>query len=470
MVRPPEPRWLLERPDRPGGRLDPDVPDHGLPEDSRTGDWDSALEAALDSFDSEDPSSSPVVARPEASLSPARPPAAQVGLTPITPRPAPVPTTRDLFTTAAEPEGGNRLSAVASGIAALWRGCLSALATVGRTLKASLTAISRSQGPGPRTAGATSRPHRVALLATLLVTASALLLAAWSFREKSDPTAGSLTVTSKPAGAPIVVDGQLHGNTPATLSIAAGLHTIEVRSPGPAHIASVRVGAGERLSRFFELAAGTSGASLQVTTKPAGATVTIDGRPRGRTPVTVSDLNPGAHRVGVRRAAQSAERLILLESGANGTVNIPLDPLAASPTEGHGWLDASVAVEARATEGGRTVGSTRAGPWQLTAGRHELTFVNQDLGFQHTAAVDIVAGRIATLAVPAEPGQLSVTAIPAATILIDGEPLGAAPIVQRPLAAGQHDLIARHPVLGERRLLVTVTPGNPLALTIDLRR
>jgi len=279
-----------------------------------------------------------------------------------------------------------------------------------------------------------------------------------------------MTVTSKPEGASVVVDGQPRGTTPATVSVAAGLHVLEVRSAGPSQVASVRVDAGAQLSRYFELGVGTSGATLQVITKPAGAVVTIDGRVRGRSPLSVADLNPGAHHVRVRRGSQSADRAIMLESGANAGVTLALDTFTAPPTEGHGWLDVSIPCQAEAFAAGRLVGSTRNGPWQIPAGRHELTFVNRALGVEVTKVVDVVAGRTTTLDVAVAPGQLAVTAAPAASITIDGEPLGAAPVAPRSLAVGQHDIVARHPVLGERRMSATLIAGVPLAVHLDLSR
>jgi hypothetical protein len=65
---------------------------------------------------------------------------------------------------------------------------------------------------------------------------------------------------------------------------------------------------------------------------------------------------------------------------------------------------------------------------------------------------------------------LSVTTSVAAEIAIDGAALGAAPVMRHTVTAGQHDLIVRHPVLGERRLLVTVLPGGAVDVHVDLNK
>jgi S1-C subfamily serine protease len=43
---------------------------------------------------------------------------------------------------------------------------------------------------------------------------------------------GTLTITSDPDAAEIYVDGKFHGNTPATLRLPAGSHTVLLKSPG----------------------------------------------------------------------------------------------------------------------------------------------------------------------------------------------------------------------------------------------
>ena len=68
------------------------------------------------------------------------------------------------------------------------------------------------------------------------------------------------------------------------------------------------------------------------------------------------------------------------------------------------------------------------------------------------------------------PGFLSVAASPSAEVQVDGDSLGAAPIVRRALVAGQHDIVARHPVMGERRITVTVPTGAAVSVTVDFRR
>ena len=283
-------------------------------------------------------------------------------------------------------------------------------------------------------------------------------------------TSGSLTVTSEPAGAQVLIDGEPQGVTPSTIRVRAGDHAMEIRSSGPSQFVSLRMEKGGQVSRFFELPVGTAPATLHVTTTPADAIVTVDGRVRGRTPFVIPGLNPGPHHVRVESAAISLERLVMLESGANGVLDLSLAAPAGSPNEGYGWLSVSAPVEMQAFERDRLVGWTRAGPWRLPAGLHDLELVGPTIGARLRKSVDVSPGRTVTIEVGLPPGLLSITAAPAADIEIDGEPVGAAPIVRRQVAVGQHDVVAKHPVLGERRLTVTIISGATLSIDVELRR
>jgi hypothetical protein len=301
----------------------------------------------------------------------------------------------------------------------------------------------------------------------------AALLAVWVWRGSTAAPAagsGSLTLTSRPAGAVFLVDGQPQGTTPSTVSLSAGPHLLEIRSGGPTQLLNLHMLEGGQISRYFDLPVGTAPARLQVKTRPAGALVSVDGRLRGKSPLVVTDLNPGPHRVRASIDTQSLERTMMMESGANGAVTLTFDNPDATPPAGHGFLAVTVPIEVRAFENGKPVGMTRAMPWQLPAGHHELEIVNELLGVRERLPVDILEGRIHGLEIAIPPAALSVTTSVPAEIVIDGAALGAAPVVRHPVTAGQHDVIVRHPVLGERRLLVTVLPGAAVDVQVDLKK
>jgi PEGA domain len=312
--------------------------------------------------------------------------------------------------------------------------------------------------------------RRLAIAALVLLGVAEVVVIAWTLvgRSSAGPS-GSLTITSSPPGAQVVVDGVVRGSTPATMTVPVGTHAVEVRSNGPTQVMAVRVDKGGELSRYFDLPAGTAPSVVRVETKPADAKVMIDGTFRGRSPVVVTGLNPGRHIVRVEHGLQSREREVVLAPGGTVAVSMPIEPLPR-PTQGHGWLAIWTPVELQASENGKTVGSSRAGPWQLPAGRHNLELSNPMLGIHITKTVDVIAGRSVSMDAGVPSGLVSIASSPTAEIRVDGDTIGESPIVNRPLTIGQHDVVARHPEMGERRVSVTIMPGTTLSLNLDLRR
>jgi serine/threonine-protein kinase len=66
-------------------------------------------------------------------------------------------------------------------------------------------------------------------------------------------------------------------------------------------------------------------------------------------------------------------------------------------------------------------------------------------------------------------GSLSINARPWADIWIDGQSAGQTPIANLQLTLGTHEVLFRHPQLGERRRTVQVSNVAPTRISVDLR-
>jgi serine/threonine-protein kinase len=64
---------------------------------------------------------------------------------------------------------------------------------------------------------------------------------------------------------------------------------------------------------------------------------------------------------------------------------------------------------------------------------------------------------------------LNVNARPWANVWLDGRAVGETPLANLRVPVGEHELIFRHPDLGERRVVAVVEPGGPTRVTVDLR-
>ncbi len=253
-----------------------------------------------------------------------------------------------------------------------------------------------------------------------------------------------------------MVDGK-KSPTPVMLNITPGMKSIRILKPESA------AGAAAGAVDVAALAAGTG--QVEITSEPAGARVAIDGTRRGVTPLTVP-LPAGAHAILVSDGTTNVSRSVTVAAGTTSTVMAAMAPAGAVA----GWIAFTTPFELQVLEGGNLIGTTNTAKLMLTAGRHELELRNTTLGFASRATVDIQAGRTLSNTVVAPNGSLSVNALPWATVLLDGREIGTTPIANLQVPLGTHELIFRHPQLGERRQSVIVTAKAPMRIVQDLRK
>src|SRR4051812_19982084 len=121
-----------------------------------------------------------------------------------------------------------------------------------------------------------------------------------------------LTVQTQPAGADVVIDNGPRGKTPLTTRLEPGAHTMTIRAGVAERTVQLTVTSGAQLSQYFDLSAGQGPGRLSIVTDPPGARVSIDGRPRGVSPLLVDDLAPAEHVVAVNSNTGSAQRSIVV--------------------------------------------------------------------------------------------------------------------------------------------------------------
>ena len=280
---------------------------------------------------------------------------------------------------------------------------------------------------------------------------------------------GTMTVNSNPTGAQVVVDDVPRGVTPATLTLPAGTHKLELRGAGEPRTIAVAVMAGAQMSQYIELARSraTTG-RVQVRTDPAGALVTVDSVSRGASPVIVGDLEPGEHEVVVAGDTGSVIQSVTVEAGMTSSLVVPLGvPDGASLS---GWISVSSAVDVQLYEKGRLLGNSQTDRIMVAAGSHQIDLVNETLGYRATRTLQVSPGKVAQVAVKLPMGSIAANAIPWAEVWIDGEKAGETPIGNLQATIGSHEIVFRNPDLGEVRQAVIVTMATPARLSVDLRK
>jgi hypothetical protein len=120
------------------------------------------------------------------------------------------------------------------------------------------------------------------------------------------PTEASFEITTMPAGAEAVFDGnaELHCTTPCTLNLPLGRHTLAVTEKGYREAQRVfSLPSEPGLIINLEATMGT----LSLVTNPPGLAVVIDGKEQARKTPANFPLSVGEHRVQVLRGAEKQE-------------------------------------------------------------------------------------------------------------------------------------------------------------------
>ena len=280
---------------------------------------------------------------------------------------------------------------------------------------------------------------------------------------------GTLVITSNPSGAETVVDGELRGATPLTLTLAAGSHVVELRNGGAPRSIPVTIAAGAQATQYIELPkSGPTFGQLQVRTDPPGAEVVVDGVPHGRAPALVGELTPGEHLVVMTSEFGSVKQNVTVEPGATASLVVPMAAPEGAPVSG--WIAVSAPVDLQIFEHDRLVGTSQSDRLMVAAGRHDLDLVNDALGYRATRTVQVAAGKVSPIKVDLPKGTIALNATPWADVWIDGENVGETPIGNLALSIGTHDIVFRNPDLGEQHHTALVTLKEGARLSVDLRK
>lgn len=318
-----------------------------------------------------------------------------------------------------------------------------------------------------------------ALLIAVLLTQGAVMAYWMMARGRSAsiiPSTGTVTITSEPAGSAVTIDGSVRGQTPLTLALNAGAHAIVIGTGAVSRSQNITVTAGGQSSLHVQLpaevasslpAAATTG-TLQIATDPPGARVSVDGTARGTAPLTIANLSPGAHVVTVRADnGDPVRRSVTVHEGATASLIMTMPGTGPSAP---GWLAISSEVALQVKEKGELLGTTDMSRILLPAGPHELELVNAALDYRITRTVIVAGGQTAAVSLVRPRGTISVNALPWAEVWIDGQRAGETPIGNYALPIGTHELVFRHPDLGEQHKTVTVGAQSPVRVGVDMKK
>lgn len=273
-----------------------------------------------------------------------------------------------------------------------------------------------------------ARRSKTPMVAAVLVAVAVIGIAATVARPRLFPSAparvttGTLIITTDPSGAQASVDGVAHGVTPLTLALPPGAHTLIVRGEHGERTVPVTIAAGSQVAQYLDMP------------KPAPAPPAVEPAPLSEPVATVP----------VTAVADAA--------------------LLA------GWVAVTSRFDVQLFEDGKLLGTSESDRIMVGAGKHEIELVNDELGYRGTRAVQVAPGKVSMLSIDPPKGTIALNAIPWAEVTIDGERAGETPLGNVSLPIGAHDVVFRHPELGEQRYRVSLTLKAPSRLSADLRK
>jgi hypothetical protein len=281
---------------------------------------------------------------------------------------------------------------------------------------------------------------------------------------------GTLVVSTTPAGVAVIVDGQPRGVTPLTLELAPDSHELKLAADGEEpRIIPFSVMAGSTVAQTIEFAkAATSTGQLTIRTDPPGARITIDGVANGTTPVTIDGLLPGTHSVVLANDVTSTTQEVTIEAGTTASLVVPLTAPQGVPVSG--WISVLAPGEVQIYEDSQLLGTSVTDRIMVSAGRHELVIVNDAFGYRTTRSVVVSPGKVSPIKIEWPKGSMALNAQPWAEVWVDGERVGETPIGNYSVPIGNHEVIFRHPELGEQVVRATVTATAPARVSVDMRK
>jgi len=149
------------------------------------------------------------------------------------------------------------------------------------------------------------------------------------YNEVISQSLSSLTVKSNTPDAEVFVDDVKKGNAPIVIhNLLSGTHTVKVAASGHEVIKTVSLEPGKDISITADFQ--TTG-SISVISAPSDATVYLDGRAIGATPLLIKDITAGEHTLSVSKAGYiESTQKVIVRGNETTDANVRLNPIVYS--------------------------------------------------------------------------------------------------------------------------------------------
>jgi hypothetical protein len=181
---------------------------------------------------------------------------------------------------------------------------------------------------------------------------------------------------------------------------------------------------------------------LTVATQPAGAEVVIDGESRGVTPLSLN-IPSGSHTMTVRSAGTERVVPIAIAAGAEHNHYLEMNAPGAEAQSQSPVAKRKATVASRAA----SAAPATAGPPKIVQASNSNPNPN-----------------------PPMFAKVSINVRPWADVFLDGRNVGQTPIGNLLIPIGTHELLFKHPDLGDRKQTVVVSATGPNRFTADFSK
>ncbi len=294
-----------------------------------------------------------------------------------------------------------------------------------------------------------------------------------------EPHRAAVLVHSEPEGASVVLDGAHRGTTPLLLpAVDLGRHRVTVSRPGyQQRVVELDVTTATPQKIAVQLL--TDSATLRVETEPAGATVLLNGVPRGTSPVVLERIPDGDSELEIRAEGYAVfKQDIRLAAGDDERLSVALTPLPGTlkvvsiPEGARVYIDNQLRGETPFTMADIVPGDYRV--------RVEMTAYDP---MARNVTIGRAADMVEEFRLVANCGELRVVTAPAGvSVIIDGRLRGetvardgASDQISEPLtiplvAVGRREVVFSRPGYFEQRTTVDIERDQVSPLDASLKR
>ncbi len=162
------------------------------------------------------------------------------------------------------------------------------------------------------------------------------------------PGWANVSFSTVPPGATISADGDELGQTPDTVEIMAGVHELLLYKPGYKEWRQPLTVVANQPEEFANIQLEEADSILSVASSPTGAAVTVDGRFRGTTPLSVELSKGASYDIRLTKAGyEAANRAIEVDDSKDRSLTIELRPRIGIVTIVSDPPDAELIVDGR---------------------------------------------------------------------------------------------------------------------------